>query len=107
MPSAKLAPECAALPVTRNRHEHAALAPGDDVAGDAAGLGIEHRAGAAGFCFDHRAAFRAADLLVAGEQAEQWGGRAAEFCKRGEHEAVHHQPGLHVGHAGAIGDAVA
>ncbi len=34
-------------------------------------------------------------------------GRAAELGECGEHEAVHHQPGLHVGDARAVGDAVA
>ena len=54
---------------------------------------------------DHGAALRAADLLVAGEQAEQRPGRAAELLEGGQHEHVHHQPRLHVGDAGAGGDA--
>ncbi len=56
---------------------------------------------------DHRAAFGGADFLVAGEQADQRGGGAAEAGEGGQDEAVHHQAGLHVGDAGAIGDAVA
>ena len=55
---------------------------------------------------DHLAPLRAADLLVAGEQAEQRPGRAAELLEGGQDEHVHHQPRLHVGDAGAGGDAV-
>ena len=107
MPSVKLPPECAARAGDAERHEHAALAPGHHVAGDAARLGVEHDAGAARLRLDHRAAFRAADLLVAGEQPEHRRRRAAELRERGEHEAVHHQPRLHVGDARPVGDAVA
>ena len=71
------------------------------------GSRVEHHAGAARLGLDHRAAFGAADLLVAGEQADQRRRRAAELREGGEHEAVHHQPRLHVGDARAIGDAVA
>src|SRR5882757_2557592 len=76
-------------------HEYAALAPGDDVAGDPAGFTVEDDAGAAGLRFYHGTALRAADFLVAGKQAYQRGRHTAEFGERGEHETVHHEAGFH------------
>jgi hypothetical protein len=69
-------------------------------------LGVEHGAGAARLGLDDRAACGRADLLVRGEQPDQRRRRAAELLEGGEHEGVHHQPGLHIGDARAIGVAV-
>jgi len=46
---------------------------------------------------------RRADLLVAGEQRHHRRRRPAEFLDGGEHKAVQHEAGLHVGHARSIG----
>src|SRR3546814_8980448 len=43
------------------------------------------------------------DLLVRGVEPGQWIGRTAETLERRQHERVHHQAGLHVGDAGAVG----
>jgi len=59
-----------------------------------------------GFGLDDRPALWGADLLVAGEQADQRGGSATEAREGGEDEAVHRQAGLHVSDARTIGDAV-
>ena len=107
MPSVKLPPECAALPVTRNAENTPPLRPVTTLPDTRPGSRVEHHAGPPRLGLDHRAAFRAADLLVAGEQADQRRRRAAKLREGGKHEAVHHQPRLHVGDARAVGDAVA
>jgi hypothetical protein len=49
-------------------HEFAALASGDDAAGRAAGLAVEHRACRPRRLLDQRLGRRRADLLIGGEQ---------------------------------------
>jgi hypothetical protein len=85
------------------KRTHAAFARGNDRAARSPGLGVEHRAGAARLRLDQRAGERRADLLVAREEANERRRRAAEFRERGEHERVHHEARLHVGHARPIG----
>jgi hypothetical protein len=63
----------------------------------------ENKSRLAGMRFDDGAAFRAADLLVAGEQPDQRPGRAAMPAEGSQDEQVHHQPGLHVRDARPIG----
>ena len=103
MPASKFAPECAALPVISKRMNRQPLRPVTAAPMRAAGLGVEADPRRARVLLDHRARERRADLLVAGEQRRHRRRRAAEFLDRGEHEAVHHQAGLHVGDARPIG----
>ena len=83
--------------------EQAALASGHRGAAAAAGLGVEADPRRAGMLLDHRARERRADLLIAGEQRHHRRGRAAELLDRSKDKTVHHQAGLHVGHARSIG----
>ena len=89
------------------RHEHPALAPGHHIAGYPSRFAVEHHAGVARLRLDHRAPFRAPNLLVAGEQSDERRRRPAELREGCEHEAVHHEARLHVGDAGTISGAVA
>ena len=70
MPVGEVAAGMRSLAVDADGHEHAALAPGHHVAGNAPRFAVEHHAGAPRLILDDRAAFRAADLLVAGEQPD-------------------------------------
>ena len=85
-----------------DRDEHRALAADDQRARRPAGLGVEHRAGAARGSLDHRPRRGRGDLLIGGDQIHERPRRAAEPGERLEHERVHHQPGLHVGDARAV-----
>jgi hypothetical protein len=89
------------LPVIANRMNTPSA--GHHRAGATAGLGVEHRASGARVLLDHRPRERRADLLVTGEQGGHRCAHAAELLDRRQHETVHHQAGLHVGHTRAIG----
>ena len=105
MPSAKLPPECAALPglICMNTPP---LRPVTTLPLGRPGSELNTaRARRASASMIGRQAGRA-DLLVGGEQPDQRRRRAAELLERREHEGVHHQPGLHVGDARPIGRAV-
>ena len=65
-------------PFHLERHHHRALAAGDEVAADAARLGVEHGAHAARHLHDALARGARADLLVAGEEQAQRRRLAAE-----------------------------
>ena len=103
MPISKLAPECAALPVISKRMNTPPLRPVTAAPRARPGSELNTRARRARVLLDHRPRERRADLLVAGEQRRHRRRRAAELLDRGEHEAVHHQAGLHVGDARPVG----
>jgi len=82
-----------------------ALALVDDIATDAAGFGIEHGACTLRDFADASAAGGGADFFIAGKE-QLHRGRVAPEARQGlQHKHVHHQAGLHVGHAGAVGPA--
>ena len=103
MPISKLAPECAALPVTSKRMNTPPLRPVTAAPSARPGSELKHDPRGAGVLLDHRPRERRADLLVAGEQRHHRRRRAAEPLDGGQHEAVHHEAGLHVGDARPIG----
>ena len=84
----------------------AALAAGDHVARRPPRLGIEDATRLAGDALDHRPRGGRGYLLVRGDEACQRRGRTAEFLEGLQHEGVHHETGLHIGDAWAVGTAV-
>ena len=105
MPASKLAPECAALPVISKRMNTPPLRPVTATPAPRPGSELNTARARPRESLDHLARERRADLLVAGEQRRDRRGCAAELLQRRQHEAIHHQAGLHVGDAGTVGAA--
>ena len=102
-------PACAARPWTVDPQVQDALARGDDVAVGARALEDEARVGVRGERPDVRRRGRRADLLVGvGDEHEplERQRRRARPSERLERVQPGQQPGLHVGHARAVGDPV-
>jgi hypothetical protein len=91
MPSVKLPPECAALPVISIFMNTPPLRPVTTLPVGRPGSEL-NTARHAALRLDDRAAGGRTDLLVGGEQPNQWRRRAAEFLEGREHEGIHHQP---------------
>jgi hypothetical protein len=82
----------------------AALAAGDHIAADAAGLGVEHGAGALRRRFDVGAALERADFLVRREQRHHREGQASDGVQRAQRKDVGDQAALHIGDARTVSE---
>ena len=105
-PCSKLPPEWAALPATSIFMKTPPLRPVTTLPEGRPGSELSTARALPRRLLDDRPAGGRADLLVRGDEPDERRRRAAELVVGRKHESVHHEPGLHVADARAIGAPV-